>query len=138
MVVALRNAGGISGNRLAKAAGISRNTLHLIENKAANVQLDTLGKIATALDVDPCQFFVNDTLPAPSLRRVENLRSAVAANIHAARVHADITQEQLEHIVGLPKGYTSYVERNAPDLTLELIERIATTLNTSVDKLLAA
>jgi transcriptional regulator with XRE-family HTH domain len=133
----LRMAAGVSGNELANAAGISRNTLHLIENKAANVQLDTLGRIATALDVDPCQFFVNDTLPSPSLHRIENLRAAVAANIHAARVHADITQEQLGQIVGLQKGYTSYIECNAPDLTLELIERIATALNTSVDKLLA-
>lgn len=72
-------AAGVSGNELANAAGISRNTLHLIENKAANVQLDTLGRIATALDVDPCQFFVNDTLPSPPLHRIENLRAAVAA-----------------------------------------------------------
>jgi transcriptional regulator with XRE-family HTH domain len=136
-VVALRRARDISGNQLAEAAAISRNTLHLIENKAANAQLDTVGRLATALDVDPCQFFEPSILPEPTTTRIETLRVCAACNIKSTRLKQKITQAQLTQSIGMPRGYIGYVERNAPDLTLDVLERIAHGLKTEISSLLA-
>jgi transcriptional regulator with XRE-family HTH domain len=136
-VSALRAEHNISGNQLAQAAAISRNTLHLIENKAANAQLDTVGRIAIALDVDPCQFFELGTLPEPTTARIETLRVCAACNIKLARLRQEITQEELTQRIGMARGYIGHVERNAPDLTLDVLERIAHGLKTDVSNLIA-
>jgi transcriptional regulator with XRE-family HTH domain len=43
---------GLSQEKLAKCAGISRAYIGHIENARHSVSVDTLGKIAVALDVD--------------------------------------------------------------------------------------
>ena len=49
----LREARGLSQGALAADAGIYQELVSRIENGAANPELDTLGKIADALDVRP-------------------------------------------------------------------------------------
>ncbi|WP_083451979.1 helix-turn-helix domain-containing protein [Candidatus Burkholderia verschuerenii] len=84
---------GISGNDFAAAAGISRNTLHLIENKDANVRLDTVGQIALALKTDPCAFFGSSLRGKPTKLRIANLRRSVAGNIRRIRESKGLGQK---------------------------------------------
>jgi transcriptional regulator with XRE-family HTH domain len=53
----LRNAKGLSQDALAADANQHQGLISEIENQRANVELDTLGKIAAALGVHPRELF---------------------------------------------------------------------------------
>jgi transcriptional regulator with XRE-family HTH domain len=53
----LRNAKGLSQDALAADADQHQGLISEVENARANVELDTLGKIATALGVHPRELF---------------------------------------------------------------------------------
>ena len=78
---ATRKEKNISGDALCEKANISRNTLHLIENKSANARLDTIMNLAVALRIDPCYLFGRDSYPPPAQLRIQTFRASVAANI---------------------------------------------------------
>ena len=55
----VRKSKGISQNALSKLSGISRVTISAIENnKAENVNIGTLVRLARALNVQVCDLFV--------------------------------------------------------------------------------
>lgn len=56
LVQLLRESKGWSGQYLARRAGVSRTTLHSLENAKSDAQAETLIKIAKALDVDDAIF----------------------------------------------------------------------------------
>lgn len=128
---------GLTAGILSSAAGISRNTLHLIENKAANAQLSTIERLSISLDVDPCDFFLEHQPTRSSYGRIYPLQLVVATNIAKLRAGKLISQEGLVHATGLPRSYVWHIEKSAPDLSLETIQRIAMELNTDVCSLLA-
>jgi transcriptional regulator with XRE-family HTH domain len=49
----LRKRKGVSLCKLADASGVGKGNLSTIENKSANIHVDTLGKIASALRTKP-------------------------------------------------------------------------------------
>lgn len=132
-----RNERGITANVLSAAAAISRNTLHLIENRSANAQLSTIERLSIALAVDPCDFFLPEGSTHHSVRRTQPLQQVVAANIAKLRDQNLISQEALVRAAGLPRSYIWHIENSAPDLSLETVERIAKHLKTEVSALLA-
>jgi transcriptional regulator with XRE-family HTH domain len=127
----------IAASTLSSAAAISRNTLHLIENKAANTQLSTVERLSIALNVDPCDFFKRGKSAASPYRRTALLQETVATNIARLREQNAMSQEALVRATGLPRSYVWHIETTAPDLSLETIERIAARLNTDVCTLFA-
>ena len=64
----LREANGWSQDKLAEVAGLHRTHISLIENAKRDVQLDTVAKLATALEVDPAQLFRKTFVKAQSER----------------------------------------------------------------------
>jgi transcriptional regulator with XRE-family HTH domain len=62
-----RRRAGLSQNALAKAAGLSQPTILRLEEGASFPALDTLERIARALDVSPCwlAFGVGSPDPLP-------------------------------------------------------------------------
>lgn len=50
----------LNQNQLAKRSGVSRNTINGILKKKKAVNIDTLGKIATALDISPLELIATD------------------------------------------------------------------------------
>jgi len=49
-----RKDAGLTRDQLAEKSGVSKSMIKLLENQAAaNTTLDTAGKLASALDVDP-------------------------------------------------------------------------------------
>jgi len=80
---------GISGVKLAIAAGISQPFLSQLESGQTSVAIATLYRIAHALGVDPA-----DLLPAPEHRAYEVVRSAerqrlpLSDHLQAATAHA--------------------------------------------------
>jgi transcriptional regulator with XRE-family HTH domain len=128
---------GISASTLSSAAAISRNTLHLIENKAVNAQLSTVERLSIALDVDPCDFFRPGTSTASPYQRTRLLQQTVATNIARLREQSRMSQESLVRATGLPRSYVWHIEKTTPDLSLETIERIAVHLDADVCTLLA-
>ena len=53
--------------RLAEAAGLEVTTVQRVESASSNLSIDTLVRIADALDVDPQQLFIQAEL-APTVR----------------------------------------------------------------------
>ncbi|WLR46559.1 helix-turn-helix transcriptional regulator [Halobacillus litoralis] len=51
---------GLTQNDLAKKVGIGRTTISRIENEFHNPYLDTLEKLAKALEIDPKNLFRTD------------------------------------------------------------------------------
>ncbi|WP_326491196.1 helix-turn-helix domain-containing protein [Paraburkholderia sp. HD33-4] len=125
-ILATRKEKNISGDALCEKASVSRNTLHLIENKCANARLDTIMNLAVALSVDPCYLFGQDSYPPPADERVKTFRASVAANIQRYRLLREISQNELAKRAGLPWGYASQIERKSLDLTLDVLDKIAT------------
>lgn len=65
----LREAKGWSQEALAAAAGVHRTHVSLIENAKREVQLDTVEKLADALEVAARDLFPTDALPARKVHR---------------------------------------------------------------------
>ncbi len=126
----------MTGDELALEACISRNTLYQIENRQENVRLDTVGAVARALKVDPCAFFLRDEIAFPTPGRIDNLRRTVATNIREIREVREISQNRMTDDLGLAKGYLGVIERNAPNLTLDLLDWIASYLKVQMEDLL--
>lgn len=54
----LREAQGYSVRKLAELSEVHRNTLHDLEGGRTNATIDTINKIAKALNVDPQKLFL--------------------------------------------------------------------------------
>jgi transcriptional regulator with XRE-family HTH domain len=133
-VLSIRNRKGLSGDAVAAAAGISRNTLYLIENRAANAQIDTLCRLAIALDVDPCDFFSIEPHRPRGHNQILSLRRTIVGNIRAQRLTLALSQSELTRRLDMPRNYIGHIERNAPDLSLDVLERIAKELRLPIEK----
>ena len=132
----LRTHGNISSQDLANAAGISRNTLFLIERKQGNAKLSTVDRLATSLDVAPRQLFAVRPSLDDKYTRGLPLQATVARNIAYSRSRRAMTMRQLEQAAELPVGYASLIERTSPDLKVEMVERVANALDEKVSALL--
>lgn len=124
----------LSREDLAKKASISRNTLYLIEEVKTNVRLLTMCRLATALKIHPCQFFssARNGCLAPTRYAGSNLPAIVARNIKQLREQRGLSQNELTKLAQLPRGYISEIERSQPDLTLDVLSRIAAALDVPV------
>ena len=54
----IRKSVGLSQAALAKRAGITHNFINDVENRNKSTSLETIGKLADALEVEPYQFFI--------------------------------------------------------------------------------
>ena len=57
----LRQEKSVSQEELAHRAQVNRNYVGMVEREEYSVSVDTLEKLATALDVDPIEFLRTDT-----------------------------------------------------------------------------
>jgi transcriptional regulator with XRE-family HTH domain len=133
----VRLAKNLSLVTVAKTTGISRNTLFLIEAKAANARLSTIDSLADFMNVDPSQLLEKTPHLTPRLRDRAPLPSVVAQNIAAFRTAINFSQEALGEAAGLAKNYISLIEVTAPDLRIETVDSIARVLGIDVTFLLA-
>ncbi|WP_418789349.1 helix-turn-helix domain-containing protein [Paraburkholderia pallida] len=131
----LRAARDLSREDLAKKASISRNTLYLIEEVKANVRVVTICKLARALEMHPCAFFEKGTAdsPAPNCS-CEDLPDVVAQAVTRLRIELELSQNELTKRADLPRGYVGQIERLRPDITLEVLARIATALKSPLSE----
>ena len=63
-------------------------------------------------------------------------REVLALNIRLLRVRRDITQEQLALEAGINKNYVSQIESGARAVSIDIVEKLAHALETSVASLL--
>jgi transcriptional regulator with XRE-family HTH domain len=122
---------------VAAATGISRNTLFLIETKAANARLSTIDMLASLMGVDPSQLLEKSPQLSGRLPTRASLSQTVAHNIAAFRTSINMSQETLGEAAGLAQGYLSLIEISAPDLKVNTVDAIARVLGVDVTFLLA-
>jgi transcriptional regulator with XRE-family HTH domain len=127
-VAATRTAKGISRAELARAAGIARNSLYLIEARAANTRLDTVCRLAVALDVDIRSLFSTDTETEKPRRRKRDIRTTLSKNIAVIRERAGMSQEELNRQCGFVRGYMWVIESSDQDLSIDTLDAVARAL----------
>lgn len=64
-----------------------------------------------------------------------HLRVVIAKNVKAIRASRSMKQEELAHIADLHPTYLSGIENARKNLTVDLLERIATALGVSAEDL---
>ena len=62
-------------------------------------------------------------------------RALVAWNLRRIRVDRGIPQEQLAYDAGIDRAYMGSLERQTANPTIDLLERLATTLGVSISEL---
>ncbi|CAG9262428.1 XRE family transcriptional regulator [Burkholderia diffusa] len=73
--------------------------------------------------------------PDPKAKLV-SLRDVLAYNIRAQRVARALSQEELGFAAGLDRTFISQVERARVNVSIDNVERIATALDVSPERLL--
>jgi len=69
-------------------------------------------------------------------RPTASARQRLAANIRSARKELGISQEELADLAGLHRTYVGSIERGERNVSIDNIERLATTLQLDVVDLL--
>ena len=72
-----------------------------------------------------------------SLRRARSARELLAINVIRERGKRDWSQEALAFEAGLHRTFIAHVERQARNISIDNIEKIASALGVRVDELLA-
>ena len=117
------NEGGQDGS--SRAAGLGVHTVTNIENQAANVRLDTVNRLAIALDVDPCLPLSSDPVEAPGDYAERPLGDSVAQNLKRLRLRLSLTQEQAATSAGLGRVYAYKIESKTVAATLDTLDALA-------------
>ena len=119
---------GVSQVELAHAAGLGRNTVPNIETKAVNVRLDTVNRLAIALDIDPCLLLT----PASSRFAIgysqRPLDELVAQNLKTLRSRLGLAQEETASAAGLVRNYVYKIESRKVTVTLDTLDALAQAL----------
>ncbi|MFM0031764.1 helix-turn-helix transcriptional regulator [Paraburkholderia madseniana] len=108
----------------------------MIESSSANARIETIAALSAALGIDPSRFFGIRQQPTRTDERIKCFRLSVAANIRTQRTKRALLQNKLTKLAGLPKGYMSQIQRKALDLTLDVLDQIATALKIGIVQLL--
>jgi transcriptional regulator with XRE-family HTH domain len=135
-VLKIREEKDISLAQLAKAAGIGRNTLYLIETRAANTRLDTVRRLSQALDVEiGCLLSDQEATPL-RVRRLARVRRTLSKKVARFRDEKNLSQEDLNRACGFVRGYVWVIENTDQDVTLDTLQKLADALSLSVPDLL--
>lgn len=128
-VIAIRTELGLSRTELAESAGISRNSLFLIEARAANTRLDTIIRLAVALNVDICCLLSKDAGVTKPRRRKNGIRATLSENLVTLRERLDLSQEGLNRLCGFVRGYAWVLESTDQDVSINTLDIVASALN---------
>jgi transcriptional regulator with XRE-family HTH domain len=143
-----REAAGLSQNALAGVAACAPRLLANIENRIANVKLDTITRLARALRVTEIDLLLPDmdNIPIKRGRRppIELLsktkptefRRRFARNLRERRLAAGLFQTTLSEAAGMQPSVEGEIEVNAKNVTLDTVTRLAEALGvTEIDLL---
>jgi transcriptional regulator with XRE-family HTH domain len=132
-----REAAGLTQNALAGVAACAPRLLANIENKAANVKLDTITRLARALSVKEVDLLLPeiDNIPIKQGRRppIEPLSKAeptefrrrFAQNLRERRLALGMYQTTLSEAAGMQPSVEGEIEVNAKNVTLDTVTRLA-------------
>ena len=132
----LRDQKGMSQDTLAKVSNVSRPSITAIERGGSNPRMETLDRLARALDIDVLELIANEALPRrpsddrPSLERI-------ARNVNRLRTALGVSQEALSQRSQHFRTYVGNLERYMVNPSLADVEAIASALEVAVETLLA-
>ncbi len=95
----IRSKKGLSTYQLAELTGISQSTISKLENEKRKVDIETLQKIADALEISIEEFFKEDTDNIKTLGDISKVAKENKIEILAAHFEGEnFTQDDLEDI----------------------------------------
>ncbi|MEX3969573.1 helix-turn-helix domain-containing protein [Paraburkholderia caribensis] len=127
---------GLTEDQIATAAGLSRTRIIKIERQLAeNVRLSTLARLATALNLDVLDFFVQARL-GPHHLIDQPPADRVVSNVLRLRSESDYSQTDLSLAAGHFRTYVNRLEGARIDPTLSALADIAEALGVAIAALL--
>ena len=135
-LVALRAQGNWSTRALAEQAHVDRRMIQRLERGELNVALGTVDKLARALGVSTGSLF--GSRPVARTEADNLVERLLAQNLVAARAGLKLTQEMLSQRSGVSRTVIAHIERQARNPSLETLERLAASLNLSLEWLVAS
>jgi transcriptional regulator with XRE-family HTH domain len=114
---------------LSRAAGLHVNTVGRIEKTLCNVRVETVNRLAVAVDVDPCLLLSStaETASTPSYV-LRDLTECVARNVKRLREGLGISQEELSVASELARGYVYKLEAKKISVSLATLDALAAAL----------
>ena len=120
-----RSKAGLTQQQLADAIGTTTQNISQYERGVRNPKVETLRKIADALEV-PVTEFLDETL----------ISMTTGERIRKARLRADMTQEQLANKLGICHNSISSWENGVNSISIETLKKIADALGVPVAEFL--
>ncbi|MFM0031756.1 helix-turn-helix transcriptional regulator [Paraburkholderia madseniana] len=119
---------GVSQVDVSRSAGLAPNTVGYIENNAPSVQLDTIHRLAVALNVDPCVLMSTGVAGTTGPYEQRQLEECVVQNLKQFRARLNLTQEDVATAAGLTRNYVYKIEGRHVRVTLDTLDAIAQAL----------
>lgn len=107
-----------------------------LERGELNVALGTVDKLARALGVSTGSLF--GSRPAARQEADNLVEALLAQNLVAARTRLKLTQEMLSQRSGVSRAVIAHIERQARNPSLETLEKLAASLDFSLEALVAS
>jgi transcriptional regulator with XRE-family HTH domain len=121
---------------LAQHSRIARSTLQRIEQlEFTTVTVDTVDRLARGLGVRTGSLFGRRPLARRDAERL--VEDVLAENLVQIRGQRGLTQEALGERAGVSMFVIAHIERRARSPDLDTVERVATALRVTVERLLS-
>ena len=133
-ITALRAKGQWSMRALASMAHVSERTLQYLETDHINLSLNTVDKLARALEVSTGSLFGE---PVARQEADDPIEAVLAQNIITARRALNLTQEKLGQQSGVSMYVIAHIERQARNPSLHTLAKLAVALHLSLEELLS-
>ncbi|WP_322093722.1 helix-turn-helix domain-containing protein [Paraburkholderia bannensis] len=128
---------GVAQVELSLAAGLGRNTVSNLEAKTSNVRLDTVNRLATSLDVDPCLLLSRRQAQTSAGYMERCLEEALTTNLSKFRKQLGLNQVEVSEAAGLPRKYVNRIESKGVSVTLDTLDALADAVQVEAWQLLA-
>lgn len=119
---------------LASLSHVSERTVQYLETSHMNLSLNTVDKLAKALEVSTGSLF--GAQPVARQECDDPVEAVLAHNLTTARRALQLTQEKLGQQSGVSMHYIAHIERQARNPSLQTLAKLATALQLSLEELL--
>jgi len=125
----------LSQDDFARLADCHRSQISQVERGIKNVSVDTVDRIAKALDVDAFSLMQNEAVVARSPHETQSLRERVSRNVMLLRACRGLAQDALSECAGLSRNYVSNLEVHKKNVSVSHLERLAAVLEVPLSTL---
>ena len=131
----LREECGLSQDALARRVPCHRSLVSQVERGVHSFSVDTIDRLAKALEVDALSLMRGGSAIARNPREASQLRDRVSRNIYLLRTARGLAQDALSESAGLSRNYVSIIEGRKRNASVTNLREVAKALNVPLSAL---